>query len=62
MDKAAWKCITCGEFTYLPGCDAKTQGLEIRETIQCLQCVRDRVPVDPRLQERILAKYASGEY
>lgn len=62
MDKVAWKCITCGEFTYSPGCDVKTQGLQIRETTQCLQCVRDRRPVSPELVQRILAKYARGEY
>ncbi len=62
MDKVAFKCITCGEITYLPGCDAETPGLEIRETTQCFQCKRDGVPVSLNLQQRILAKYASGEY
>lgn len=62
MDKVAFKCITCGEITYLPGCDAKTEGLEIRETTQCLQCARADRPVSQRLRDRILAKYASGEY
>jgi len=62
MDKVAWKCITCGNITYMPGCDENTRGLEIRETTQCLQCLCDDEPVSQRLQDRILMKYASGEY
>jgi len=56
MDKVGWKCITCGEITYTLGCDAKTPGLEIRETTQCLECMRDREPVSQSLSQRILAK------
>ena len=62
MDKVAWKCITCGEITYMPGCDENTPGLEIRETTQCLQCLRDDEPVSQRLQDRILAEHAFAEY
>ncbi|MBA7468801.1 hypothetical protein ES707_04055 [subsurface metagenome] len=62
LTNVAWKCITCGKITYMPGCDAKTPELEIRETTQCLQCLRGGEPVSQRLRDRILAKYASGEY
>ena len=57
MDKVGFKCITCGEIAYIPGCDAKTEGLEVRETTQCLECVRAREPVSRSLFQRILAKY-----
>ena len=60
MDKIAFKCITCGRVTYMPGCDENTPGVEIREATQCLQCLRD-TPVSQRPRDRILAKYACGE-
>ena len=60
MDKVGFKCITCGEITYTPGCDAKTPGLEIRATTQCLECLCARELVSQSLFQRILAKYTSG--
>ncbi len=57
MDKVGFKCITCGEITYTPGCDAKTPGLEIRETTQCLECMRACEPVSRSVRQRIRAKY-----
>jgi len=62
MEKVAWKCITCGGFTYSPGCDAGTPGLQIRETTQCLSCTRGGPSVSPSLVQEIRAKYARGEY
>jgi len=62
MEEIGFKCITCGKLTYMPGCDAKTPGLEIRETTQSLQCLRAYRPVGQNLYQRILAKYTSGEY
>lgn len=53
MDKVAFKCITCGKITYTPGCDAKTPGLEIDETTQCLQCLRTGRPVSQRLRQQL---------
>ncbi|MBA7551951.1 hypothetical protein ES705_44502 [subsurface metagenome] len=60
MDKVGWKCITCGEIAYIPGCDAKTEGLEVRETTQCLECMRAHEPVSRSLFQGILAKYFGG--
>ncbi|MBA7582606.1 hypothetical protein ES708_24538 [subsurface metagenome] len=57
MDKAGFKCITCGEITYTLGCDAKAPELEVRETTQCLECMRAHEPVSRSLLQRIPAKY-----
>ena len=62
MEKIGFKCITCGEIAYMPGCDEKTPGVKILEMTQCLKCVRADRPVSPSLRRRIRAKLASGEY
>ncbi|GAI72344.1 unnamed protein product, partial [marine sediment metagenome] len=62
MEKIGFKCITCGKITYVPDCDENTPGVKILEMTQCLKCVRAGEPVSPSVRQRILAKYASGEY